>query len=275
MDRAEVKITISQYGLHPSKKRGQNFLISDAIREKIVEAVGPSGNDLVLEIGPGLGSLTGRLIDLAGAVTAVEIDSGFHRFLQEKFGGRENFTLIHADFLKLKIMEGFTKIVSNLPYCCSTEILFTVARYIAPHAYVMLQKELAERLIAAPGHGAYGALSVTMGFYYEPEILFTVSREAFYPRPEVTSCFVRLARRNALALKGDDVDLFHVLVKSAFWGRRKTIRTALSKSPHLGIGRDHVERVLIAAGIDGVVRGEDLGLDEYISMVTAFRKIMG
>jgi 16S rRNA (adenine1518-N6/adenine1519-N6)-dimethyltransferase len=275
MNRAEVKRTVSQYGLHPSKKRGQNFLISEAIREKIVGAVGPAGNDLVLEIGPGLGSLTGRLIDLAGAVTAVEIDSGFYRFLREKFGERKNFTLIHADFLKLTIMDGFTKIVSNLPYCCSTEILFAITRYRAPHAHVMLQKELADRLTAGPGHDAYGALSVTMGFYYATKILFTVSREAFYPRPEVTSCFVSLARRNALALEGRDIGLFHVLVKSAFWGRRKTVRTALSKSPHLGIERDLVGRVLVEAGIDGGVRGEDLGLDKYIDLARAFRKVMG
>ncbi len=275
MDRSEVKSIISRYGFRPSKKRGQNFLVSDGMKEKIIEAVDPDKSDLILEIGPGLGALTRSLADLAGKVTAVEIDAGFSRFLEENFSNRRNVTLIHNNFLKLPITQGFTKIVSNLPYYCSTEILFTIAQYDAPRVYVMLQKELAERIIAGPGHKNYGALTVTLGFYYLPEILFPVSREAFFPRPEVASSFVGLSRRKEFSLQGEDISLFHILVKSAFWGRRKTIRTALSKSPHLGIGREDVERMLVEAGIDNNIRGEALGLNEYINMARAYRKIIG
>jgi 16S rRNA (adenine1518-N6/adenine1519-N6)-dimethyltransferase len=275
MNRSEVKGIMGRHGLRPSKKRGQNFLISDVIREKIIETAGITGADHVLEIGPGIGSLTGRLIDLAGAVTAVEIDSGFSRYLDGGFGDRENFRLVHGDFLKIPILEGITKIVSNLPYNCSTEILFKISGYEVEHVYVMIQKELADRITAGPGHKTYGALTVTLGFYYRPDILFRVSREAFYPRPEVTSSFVRLMRRSAFDLREEDIEIFHLLVKSAFWGRRKTLRTAFTGSPHLDIDRDRVEQILIVAGIDGDTRGEDLNVADYVRLVKAYRKVSG
>jgi 16S rRNA (adenine1518-N6/adenine1519-N6)-dimethyltransferase len=204
----------------------------------------------------------------------VEIDSGFFRYLVERYGKRKNFRLVHGDFLKVPVSEGFTKIVSNLPYYCSSEMLFKIAQYNAAAVYVTLQKEMAQRIVARPGHSAYGALSVTLGFYYVPEILFTVSREAFYPLPGVTSSFLRLMRRAAFPLNGEDVDLFHRIVKSAFWGRRKTIRTALSESPHLEAGRKVTALILAQAGINGGNRGEDLGLEDYVRMVHAFRKAM-
>jgi 16S rRNA (adenine1518-N6/adenine1519-N6)-dimethyltransferase len=274
MNKSEVMGIIKQYGLHPNRKLGQNFLVSNLMRDKIIEAIALTADDRVLEIGPGLGALTDSIADAVGELTAVEIDSGFCRFLSERFSGRKNFRLIHSDFLKMPVEDSFTKIVSNLPYYCSTEILFRITRYEASAAYVMLQRELVQRITAQPGQKAYGAPSVTLGFYYEPDVLLSVSREAFYPRPEVTSSFLKLSRRNAFALEGDDIELFHSMVKSAFWGRRKTILKALADSPHLNIGREGAGQILAEAGIDGSCRGEKLGIGDYIRMVRAYARVM-
>ncbi|MBN2159371.1 MAG: ribosomal RNA small subunit methyltransferase A [Spirochaetes bacterium] len=279
MNRTEIKQIIAERGLRPNKKLGQNFLVDGGARERIAGAMGLSNADRVLEVGPGLGALTGRLIELAGHVTAVEIDAGYSRYLAERFAGAANFRLIHGDFLKSPPDESFTKIVSNLPYYCSSEMLFGFSRYDAPNVYVMLQKEMAERITASPGNKNYGALTVALWFYYEAKALFTVSRESFYPRPEVTSTFLRLSRRSSFLLEGDDIELFHNLVKSAFWGRRKTILRALAESPHLSdgegapsLGRSRAERLLDGAGIDPALRGEDLAPEEYVALARAWRK---
>jgi 16S rRNA (adenine1518-N6/adenine1519-N6)-dimethyltransferase len=272
MNKSEVRKIIDRYGLRPNKRLGQNFLIADDVRDQIIDSMSLNAGDRILEIGPGLGALTERLVDKAGMVTAVEIDAGFSRYLAERFDGNSNFRLIHGDFIKNPPDDYYTKIVSNLPYYCSSEILFSITRYSASRVYVMLQKELADRIAALPGDESYGALSVTIGFYYDPKRLLRVSRESFYPRPEVTSAFLLLARRISFQLEGDDIALFHDLVKSAFWGRRKTILAALSGSPHVNIGRDRAARMLSHAGIDIKRRGEELSRDEYVSLVRAYRK---
>ncbi len=266
MKKSDVMRIIEEEGLRPAKRRGQNFLVSGPIRDKIIGAVAPSRDDRILEIGPGLGALTNELIEKAGHVTAVEIDSGFYRFLKEIFAGAANVTLVHADILKTAIEDTYTKIVSNLPYYCASEILFRMARLSAPAAYVMIQKELAWRIVAVPGDKNYGALSVTLRFYYEPEVLFNVSRESFYPRPEVDSSFMSLRRRAAPPLDGSDCELFHRVVSSAFWGRRKTMLRALSGSPHLDLDRECAIRILERAGIEQGVRGEELGLDHFVAL---------
>jgi 16S rRNA (adenine1518-N6/adenine1519-N6)-dimethyltransferase len=273
MNRSEIRSIIIERGLRPTKKLGQNFLVSDEVRERIIGAMGVTSEDRVLEVGPGLGALTERLIELAGHVTAVEIDAGFSRYLAERFGENAAFRLVHGDFLKAPPEGPFTKIVSNLPYYCSSEMLFSFTRYDTPAVYVMLQKEMAERIVSLPGLKSYGALSVTLGFYYETKVLMKVAREAFYPRPEVASSFLALSRRGSLPLEGADITLFHDLVKSAFWGRRKTLLTALSASPHLSIGRGTAARILGEAGIDGGRRGEELGRGEYVDLVRAYRRI--
>jgi 16S rRNA (adenine1518-N6/adenine1519-N6)-dimethyltransferase len=269
MNTVEIKHLISSLGLHPNKRLGQNFLVSPEARERIVGAMECGPSDRVLEIGPGLGALTVMLLDRAGHVTAVEIDSGFCRYLSDRFGARENFTLIHSDFLKNPPPDTFTKIVSNLPYYCSSEMLFEMSRYRAPQVYVMLQKELVDRITASPGGKSYGALTVTLGFYYEPRRIFTLPRESFYPRPDVASSFLKLSRRLPLPLNAEEIKLFHLLVKSAFWGRRKTILAALSGSPHMDIGREGAAHILAVTGIDQKRRGEELALEQYIELARA------
>jgi 16S rRNA (adenine1518-N6/adenine1519-N6)-dimethyltransferase len=274
MNKSEVRKIIDQYGLHPNKRLGQNFLVANDMRDRIIDSMGLSANDRVLEIGPGLGALTKRLIERAGMVTVEEIDSGFSRYLAERFGDNKKFRLIHGDFIKNPPDDSYTKIVSNLPYYCSSEILFGLTRYDAPDVYVMLQKELADRIAALPGDKSYGALSVTICFYYSPKVMFKVSRESFYPKPEVTSTFLMLARRSSFPLEGNDIKIFHDLVKSAFWGRRKTILTALSGSPHIDLKRESAVQLLAYAGIDGIRRGEELGLNEYVALAKAYKKVI-
>lgn len=274
MNLTEAKEIIGRYGLSPNKRLGQNFLVSRDMRDKMIDMIGVATDDRVLEIGPGLGALTERLVPAAESVTAVEVDSGLSRFLADRFGAEASFRLIHSDFLKLDLADTFTKVVSNLPYYCASEILFHVARFSAPHVYVLLQKEMAERIVAVPGSKTYGALTVTLGFYYEPKVLFRVSKESFYPRPEVTSSFVRLVRKSRLPVDGGEIELFHLVVKSAFWGRRKTMIKALSESPHLETGREIAARVLEHAGINPGVRGEDLGLESFVALARAYRAVM-
>ena len=274
MKVSEIKQVIAEYGLHPNKKLGQNFLVSDDFLNRIMIAMDISAGDRVLEIGPGLGALTERLVERAGHVTAVEIDSGFSRFLSGRLGARGNFSLVHGDFLKCPPDGPFTKIVSNLPYYCSSEMLFAMTSYDARFAYVMLQKELADRIVALPGESAYGALSVTLGLYYETEVICRVPRESFYPRPEVTSSFLRLTRRASLELDGAGREAFHALVKSAFWGRRKTLLRALSDSPHLSLGRKDAAAILAEAGLDGGRRGEELDRGSFAALARAYQKIV-
>lgn len=272
MNVADIKHIIVERGLRPNKKLGQNFLVSVEARDRIIGAMRIASADRVLEVGPGLGALTELLVERAGRVTAVEIDAGFSRYLEERFRGADAFTLIHGDFLKNPPDGPFTKIVSNLPYYCSSEMLFSFTRYDAPEVYVMLQKEMAERIVSGPGQRSYGALSVTLGLYYEARTLMKVPREAFYPRPEVASLFLALSRRESLPLEAGEIGLFHALVKSAFWGRRKTLLTALSASPHLGLGRERAGRLLEEARMDGSRRGEELGRDEFVALTRACRK---
>ncbi len=274
MNLTEAKEIIGRYGLSPNKRLGQNFLVSGDMRDKMIDMIGVATDDRVLEIGPGLGALTERLVPAAESVTAVEVDSGLSRVLADRFGAEASFRLIHSDFLKLDLADTFTKVVSNLPYYCASEILFHVARFSAPHVYVLNQKEMAERIVAVPGSKTYGALTVTLGFYYEPKVLFRVSKESFYPRPEVTSSFVRLVRKSRLPVDGGEIELFHLVVKSAFWGRRKTMLKALSESPHLETGREIAARMLEHAGINSGVRGEDLGLESFVALVRAYRAVM-
>ncbi|HSA15930.1 MAG TPA: 16S rRNA (adenine(1518)-N(6)/adenine(1519)-N(6))-dimethyltransferase RsmA [Spirochaetota bacterium] len=267
MNISDVKRISDQYGLRPNRKLGQNFLIDEGIRSKIIQAVEPGKEDSILEIGPGLGSLTFSLAESAGRLTAVEIDSGLHRYLSEQFRDADA-VIVHGDFLKLSFDDVFTKVVSNLPYYCSSEILFRIVHDLPSVAeiYVMLQQEMAERIIAAPGSGGYGALTVSLNLYCVSSKLFRVPAGCFYPRPEVSSVFLRLERKKTLPLDARGVELFHLIVKSAFWGRRKTLLTSLARSPHLSFGKDAAAGALSSLGISCSARGEDLSLGEYVSL---------
>jgi 16S rRNA (adenine1518-N6/adenine1519-N6)-dimethyltransferase len=270
VNKKETRALLDEMGLRPNKKLGQNFLCSGEVLRKIVEAARIGPGDLVLEIGPGLGALTEELACRAGRVTAVEIDSGFFRYLREKFG--DTLDLHHADFLKASFGGEFTKAVSNLPYYCSSEILFRLAEeYRMGEVYVMLQKEMAARIWAKPGSDNYGALTVSLGLHFEAARLFDIDRSAFLPEPDVKSSFLRLVRKVELP-DPETVRLFHALVKSAFWGRRKPLSSALARSPHIELEKDFVLDACGKAGIDPGVRGEELGLEEYLRLARTIKE---
>lgn len=272
MKKKEAVAICEKYSLSPNKRLGQNFLIDEGITDKILGLIAPAGDDVILEIGPGLGTLTGRLAEKAGHLTAVEIDSGLFRYLCCVFAGNAGIKLVHGDFLKYRPDKSFTKTISNLPYYCAAEILFRTAELLEGSAYVMLQREMAERIIAEPGGKAYGALTVAIGCYYAPKFAFPVPKEAFWPRPDVDSVFVELKRR-AWELSEKERQIFRSLVKSAFWGRRKTLRKALAESPHFSMDREQISAALLSAGIDDSIRGEELSRRDFQGLAKAFGQI--
>jgi len=273
MKVSEIRDILGRYSLSPNKRYGQNFLISGELTAKIAGlAAGHAGGD-ILEIGPGLGALTGMLIETGHPVTAVEIDSGFHEYLKDRFAGSPGFTLIHADFLKNPPQGSFDPVVSNLPYYCASEMLFKIAENYSPQTIlVMMQSEMAERLSALPGTKAYGAFTVSLGFYYEPQILFDAGAEDFYPAPDVRSSFVKLTAVPRVFSDKDNRTLFHTIVKSAFWARRKTLLSALAGSPHGSFDKPAAAAAIEGAGLPAKVRGEELSIEEFIKLTLEWQK---
>ncbi len=264
MNTKKIIEILKAHNIHPNKKLGQNFICNKSIIDRIINESAINEDDTVLEIGPGLGILTESLAEKAGRVTAVEIDSGLANLLKQRFQDKKNLEILHADFLKLDLSDRYTKTVSNLPYYCSSEILFRIAiKLNIPEVYMMLQKEMADRIASKPGTKSYGALTVTLGLYYEPSILFKIDKRSFHPQPDVDSCFLKLTYKNNLQLNSEEVGLFHALVKSAFWGRRKTIIRALADSPHLQFDKSLLQKILKETNIDETTRGENLSIEDY------------
>lgn len=273
MNRNDILKISEEYGLAPNKKLGQNFLINDEIIKRIVDSCNPDNRN-ILEIGPGLGAISGGLAEKCLSYTAVEIDSGFVRYLADLFAGKSNISIIHCDFLKSDLDDRFDVIVSNLPYYCASEILFRIAgRYSAPEVYGMMQKEMGDRIIARPGSENYGALTVTLSYYFNAKVLFHVPGESFYPRPEVKSSFLGFKRRDKIFIRPEDEEMFHLIVKSAFWGRRKTLHKSLAESPHLEFSKEFIQSAIKECGIDPDVRGERLSLEEFIRLAEIILKM--
>jgi len=270
MNKAELIARCADAGISPNRRLGQNFLFNETIIARIVAAAGIQPTDRVLEIGPGMGTLTEAIAERAASVHAIEIDAGLARHLRDAFAHRDTVTISHADFLKSAPVPGITKIISNLPYYCASEILFAIAiGYANPETYVMLQREMAARIAARPGGKDYGALTVTLGFYFSMERLFDIDKQSFHPAPEVTSTFIRLARTDIAAHDARWIERFHTVVKSAFWGRRKPILGALVESPHARFVRDGVIAALASCMIPPNTRAERLSVDDYRALTEA------
>jgi 16S rRNA (adenine1518-N6/adenine1519-N6)-dimethyltransferase len=266
MNTQAIIETINQNNLHPNKKLGQNFLCNDGIIKRILEVSEVNKNDIVLEIGPGLGGLTSMLAEKAGRVTAVEIDAGLFAFLKDKFHDTNNLTLIHADFLKADLNDIFTKAIANLPYYCASEILFHLAiKYKTKQIFVMLQKEMSERILSRPGANAkaYGAMTVALGLYYESANLFNIDKKSFHPQPDVSSSFISLKRKENIGLSEKETAIFHNIVKSAFWGRRKTLKKCLMDSPHSDYTKETILNIFSELKLDENIRGENLSIEEF------------
>ena len=275
-DIQEVRSLLGRHGFRFSKSMGQNFLIAGWVPQEIAAAGGGGRSCGVLEIGPGIGCLTRELGRRAGKVVSVELDPSLPPVLAETMAGEDNFVLVSGDILKLDIhrlvdehFAGLTPLVcANLPYNAATPILRTLVETGRFETLtVMVQREVAQRLAATPGTGAYGALSVYMQYHTMPELLFDVPPECFLPAPKVTSSVIRCRRREAPAVDhrcGED--FFFRTVQAAFALRRKTLCNSLCTAFGSRLGKEGVAAAVERCGLAPSVRGEALGLDEFAAL---------
>lgn len=272
MKSREIHEILTEFGLKPNKRLGQNFLVDEQASAKIVDRAVVAGAN-VLEIGPGLGSLTEYLIQKDIDLTLVEIDAGYASFLKKRFSQYERLTIIHSDVLKLQSIPKCTHVVSNLPYYCASEILFRIMEVFPQRITVMVQKEMAARIAAKPGTPSYGALTLNLGLLYSVDETFDVGKNSFYPRPDVDSTVVVFNLRKDPVVEHKDLALFKEVVRTLFWGRRKTVLKCLVSSPHITLSREAALQVLQDAGIDSSERGENLDQQEYANIVTSMKKL--
>ena len=255
------------------KKLGQNFLIDEHVIRGIVDAADVSGEDCVVEIGPGIGTLTQYLAEAAGHVIAIEIDRMLIPILEDTLSGYNNVTVINQDILKTdlqEISERFNegrplKIVANLPYYITTPILMQLleSRVKMSSLTVMVQKEVAVRMSAGPGSKDYGALSLAVQYYTKPQIALEVPPGCFMPRPKVTSAVVHMDCEGMPSVPVKDEKLMFKIIRAAFNQRRKTLANALKNSPEFSWPREEILGVLEMAGLDARIRGEALSLSEF------------
>lgn len=267
---------LQKHDFHFRKKFGQNFLIDTHVLEKIVEAAGVQSGDFVLEIGPGIGTLTQYLCEGAGRVLAVEIDPNLIPILKETLAGYDNVEIVHGDILKQDIQaiaDRYNggrpiKVVANLPYYITTPIIMELFESHVPLANVtvMVQREVAERMQAGPGTKAYGALSLAVQYYAVPYLAANVPPNCFMPRPSVGSAVIRLDCLGRTPVEVRDERLMFRLIRASFNQRRKTLLNGLVNGGVLKLSKEEVAAAIRAAGLDPAVRGEKLGLVEFAAL---------
>ena len=273
--REVTRHILKSFNLRMSKRLGQNFLIDGTIVQGIVDAAGISAGEKVLEIGPGIGTLTQGLAEAGASVTAVELDKKLPAVLAHTLAGYENVKIVPGDILKVNIPEimgeGRFKVVANLPYYITTPIVMALLEQRLPisRMVTMVQKEVAQRMVASPGGKEYGALSVAVQYYTIPSIVLDVPPRSFIPAPEVDSVVICCEVREKPAVDVMDEKMFFRVVKAAFGQRRKTFNNALKS---MGIDKEQVQLVLQAADIDGTRRGETLSLQEFAAVADAVVK---
>lgn len=268
-DKGVTKHILRAFDLHASRRLGQNFLISPGVVRAVVEAAEIENGDRVLEIGPGIGTLTQGLLEAGAEVTAVELDKKLPAVLAETLRGYEHLKVVQGDILRTDIPalmgnQPF-KVAANLPYYITTPILLSLLEQRLPitHIITMVQKEVAERMTARPGGKDYGALSVAVQYHTEPEIVLDVPPSCFFPAPEVDSAVIACTVRQTPAVAVQDEKLFFHVVKASFGQRRKTLSNALKP---LGFSKAQIEDALLGAGIDSTRRGETLSLEEFAAI---------
>ena len=267
---------LKTFNLRADKRLGQNFLVDEQIVNQIIAAAELAAEDTVLEVGPGIGTLTQALAETGAHVVAVELDRRLLPVLGKTLAGYDNIEIINEDILKLDIrkavpQENF-KVVANLPYYITTPIIFNLLEQKLPmeRLVAMVQKEVAERMVAKPGGKDYGALSVAIQYYTEPAIAFMVPPASFVPPPSVDSAVIVCKRRQEPPVQIVDEKLFFRVVKASFSVRRKMLSNALK---NMGIDSELTAAWLTLAGIDGKRRGETLSLEEFAALTNTFEKI--
>lgn len=278
MERLNTKELVKKYGFRFTKSLGQNFLVDPTVVRDIIEGSNITRADHVIEIGPGVGTLTRALLEAAGQVTAVEIDSALIPILKEELKNYDNFRLIEGDVLKtdLKALtQGApVKVVANLPYYVTTPILLRLLEEDFPwqSITIMIQKEVAMRLNAGPGTKDYGSLSVLISYYADTELIRLVTPVSFIPQPKVDSLVIRLDRRSQRRVAPKDEQLFFQLVRQSFAMRRKTLHNTLKP---MGIDPVIMADSFAAAGIDPGRRGETLTIEEFARLSDEIKERLG
>lgn len=266
---------LNRFKLRADKKLGQNFLIDENVVRQIVEAAELSEADTVLEVGPGIGTLTQGLAESKAQVVAVELDTRLLPVLATTLEGYDNVRVVHGDILKVNIMEEVGapefKVCANLPYYITTPIIFALLEKRLPmeRLVAMVQKEVAERMAAQPGGKEYGALSVAIQYYTEPEIAFIVPPTSFIPAPAVDSAVIVCKRRAKPPVEVCDEALFFRVVKAAFSLRRKMLSNSLK---NMGIKGEQVAKWLELADVDGKRRAETLNLEDFAKLTNSFNE---
>ena len=264
---------IKKYDFVFQKRYGQNFLIDTHVLDKIIRAAGVTKEDMVLEIGPGIGTMTQYLAEAAREVAAVEIDRNLIPILEETLSDYENVTVINEDILQMDLCKLVNeknggrpvKVVANLPYYITTPIIMGLFEKHVPidNITVMVQKEVAQRMQAKPGTKDYGALSLAVQYYALPYIAANVPPNCFMPRPNVGSAVIRLTKFKEYPVKVSDEALMFKIIRAAFNQRRKTLQNSINNSPELNFGKEEVVGALNAMGLPETVRGEALSLEQF------------
>ena len=272
-----VHYICKRFDIKMSKKLGQNFLIKRGIVDEIVHAAELTVGEPVLEVGPGIGTLTQGLAQSGADVTAIELDRRLLEVLDSTLASYDNVHIIHGDVLKLDVPTIMNhkpfKVVANLPYYITTPIIMSLLESKLPieRLVVMVQKEVALRMIAKPGTKDYGALSVAVQYYTEPDIVLDVPPKSFLPAPAVTSSVIRCVLRDKPPVDVIDEKLFFRVVKAGFAQRRKTFSNTMKTT---GLTRDRIEELLAKANIDGQRRGETFTLQEFADVANAWAALI-
>lgn len=271
---------IQKYQFAFQKKFGQNFLIDTHVLDKIIQAAGIGPEDCVLEIGPGIGTMTQYLAEHARRVVAVEIDAKLIPILRETLEGYDNVTVLNADILKVDVAalaEEYNggrpiKVVANLPYYITTPIIMGLFEGNVPidNITVMVQKEVADRMQVGPGSKDYGALSLAVQYYARPHIVANVPPNCFIPRPNVGSAVIRLTRYQEPPVQVKDSGLMFKLVRASFNQRRKTLQNGLNNSPEITYTREEIAQAIDSLGAPASVRGETLTLEQFTRLANYF-----
>lgn len=273
---------IDKYGFMFQKRFGQNFLIDGNVVEKIVREAGVTKDDFVLEIGPGIGTMTQLLCENAREVAAVEIDTNLIPILKETLAAYDNVTVINEDILKVDIAALAQeknggkpiKVVANLPYYITTPIIMGLFESHVPidSITIMVQKEVADRMQVGPGTKDYGALSLAVQYYAKPEIVLNVPPTCFMPRPNVGSAVIRLKKHETCPVDVDDAEFMFKLIRASFNQRRKTLANGLSNSSGLRLQKEQIADAIKSLGVSPSIRGEALTLEQFAQLSNYFTK---
>ena len=268
--------TIQKYQFAFQKRFGQNFLIDSHVLDKIVNAAGITQDDCVLEIGPGIGTMTQYLAEHAGRVVAVEIDTNLLPILAETLKDYSNVTVINEDILKVdmnQLVKEYNqgrpiKVVANLPYYITTPIIMGLFESNVPieNITVMVQKEVADRMQVGPGSKDYGALSLAVQYYAEPEIVANVPPNCFIPRPNVGSAVIRLTRHKEMPVEVKNPALMFKIIRASFNQRRKTLQNGLGNAPELPYTKEQIAAAIAEMGLTPTIRGEALSLAQFAQL---------